>query len=55
MKNWKTSFAGLFAGFLQLYAGGLTLKNAAVATALVTIGAAAKDYDVTGGSRQNNP
>jgi hypothetical protein len=52
MKNWKTTVAGFVAGFLQLYAGGMNLKSAAIATALAALGLLAKDRNVTGGTVQ---
>jgi len=60
LKNWKTTLFGFLAGggylFLQQISGGVKLKDAALATGLVVLGAMAKDHDVTGGRRvQKSP
>ena len=59
MKNWKTTLFGFLAGggylFLQQLSGGIKPKDAALATGLVLLGAAAKDHDVTGGKRVQKP
>lgn len=52
MKNWKTTIAGLGLAFINLYAGGMTAKNAALSVGLAALGAVAKDGDVTGGTRE---
>lgn len=51
MNNWKTTLLGALAAFLHLYANGMSVKSAAAALALGALGAAAKDGDVTGGTR----
>lgn len=48
MRNWKTTLIGVGLGFLHLWANGLQPKQAAVAIGMATLGALAKDYDVTG-------
>jgi hypothetical protein len=54
MKNWKTTVAGLAAGFayafLAALQGGVSPKDAAVAGGLALIGSLAKDHNVTGGT-----
>lgn len=49
--NWKTTAAGFFFGFLNLYISGVNAKSALASAALATIGTLAKDSDVTGGTR----
>lgn len=51
MNNWKTTALGILAAFLHLYANGMTVKSAAASVAIAALGAAAKDADVTGGTR----
>ena len=48
MNNWRTTAAGYIAATLQLWAGGMTIKNAAAAAGLALIGTLAKDHNVTG-------
>jgi hypothetical protein len=50
MKSWKTTLVGFGAGFLNLYAGGFTVKTALLSAALAAFGLVAKDHNVTGGS-----
>lgn len=50
MKNWKTTLLGIAVAVLNLYAGGVTIKTAALSVGLGLLGAAAKDSNVTGGS-----
>lgn len=50
MKSWKTTLLGLIAGGLNLYAGGMNLKNTLLSLGLAALGVAAKDSGVTGGS-----
>ncbi len=58
MKNWKTTIAsvviaGLYSFLTSLQAGGMTLKDAALAAGIVVLGLLMKDYDVTGGTVDN--
>lgn len=54
MKNWRTTLAGIGTGLLYSFVGalqgGLTPKDAVIATGLGLIGCFAKDHNVTGGS-----
>lgn len=50
MKNWKTTLAGYLLAAANLYANGLTPKQALVSTAFVALGHLAKDFNVTGGT-----
>ena len=50
MKSWKTTLLGLIAGGLNLYAGGMSLKNTLLSICIAALGVAAKDSGVTGGS-----
>lgn len=60
MKNWKTTLLGFLGGMAMLFgprlngdttAPAITLGNAAQAAVMVLLGLAAKDHDVTGGSK----
>lgn len=51
MRNWKTTVIGVIAAALQMYAGGMNLKSAAMAAGLAALGAVAKDHDVSGPSK----
>jgi hypothetical protein len=50
-KSWKTTLLGLGFGALNLYlsgmAGGMKPKDVAISVALTTIGAAAKDWNIS--------
>lgn len=52
MKSWKTTTIGFAAAVLQLMAGGMNLKSAAMAAAVAALGAMAKDHDVSGAKPQ---
>jgi len=57
LENWKTTVAGVVLGGLValvpfLQTGRLATKDLLVGFAIGVIGALAKDYDVTGGSRR---
>lgn len=61
MKNWKTSLLGVLGGLAILFgprlqgdpnAPPITLGNIGQAAAITLLGIAAKDHDVTGGSKQ---
>jgi len=46
----KTTLAGIGVAFLNLYANGATLKNAALSIGLALLGSLAKDFNSTGGT-----
>lgn len=50
MKNWKTTLAGFGLAFINLYAGGMNAKTAAISVGLAALGTFAKDANVTGGT-----
>ena len=50
-KNFLTTIIGLVAAAAQLHQGGLGWGNALIAAALAALGLAAKDFNVTGGSK----
>lgn len=52
LTNWKTTLFGLGAGALNLFANGTNWKQILMSVATAAIGIAAKDFDVTGGKRQ---
>lgn len=50
MKNWHTTVLGLGAGGLNLLANGTNWKQVLLSLSLGALGAAAKSWNVTGGS-----
>ena len=48
MKNWKTTALGIAIGILHLMQNGMNLKTAAGATLWALLGAASKDFNVSG-------
>lgn len=53
--SFKTTFAGIGVAFLNLYANGYTPKNAALSIGIGLLGALAKDFNATGGSKPITP
>lgn len=53
--SFKTTLVGLGVGFINLYAGGMTAKNAALSVGLALLGALSKDFDATGGTKPVTP
>ena len=51
LANWKTSLIGVVMGAIQLHQGGLSWQNAAFAALMAALGLAAKDSNVTGGTK----
>ena len=51
----KTTLAGIGVGFLNLYANGVSPKNAALSIGLALLGSLSKDFNITGGSKGNTP
>lgn len=52
MKNWKTTLLGFGVGALNLLSSGVNWKTALVSAGLAALGMAAKDHDVTGGTKE---
>lgn len=52
MNNFKTTFLGMLIGALNLYANGVSVKQALVSSAIIAFGTVSKDYNVTGGTKQ---
>jgi hypothetical protein len=50
-KNWKTSLAGIAMAAIQMHQGGMTWGNAVIAALMALMGLAAKDHDMTGGTK----
>ena len=48
MRSWKTTLAGLIGAVANLMAGGMNTKTAIVSVGLATLGALAKDHNVSG-------
>lgn len=48
--SWKTTLAGLAVGFINLWANGISAKQAALSVGVAALGVAAKDLNVTGGT-----
>lgn len=46
--SWKTTLVGILVGFLNLWAGGTSPKNAAVSVGIALLGAVAKDFNTHG-------
>lgn len=57
MKNWKTTVAGIAAAAASLLGSGQPIHwaNGIGALFIALLGLTAKDSDVTGGTRANNP
>lgn len=53
--SFKTTFVGIGVGFLNLYANGMSPKNAALSIGIGLLGALAKDYNSTGGTKAVTP
>lgn len=52
MRNWKTTLLGFGVGALNLLQSGVNWKSALLSAAMAALGLAAKDHDVTGGTRE---
>lgn len=50
--SFRTTLAGIGVGFLNLYANGVSPKNAALSIGLALLGSVAKDFNVSGGGQQ---
>lgn len=48
LSSLKTTLAGLGVAFLNLYANGATVKNAAFSVGIALLGALTKDFNSTG-------
>ena len=46
--SFKTTLAGLGVGILNLYANGMSIKNAALSVGFAFLGAVAKDFNISG-------
>lgn len=55
LNNLKTTLAGAVAGFLNLWANGLSPKQALLSVGLGLLGALSKDWNATGGSKPTTP
>ena len=49
--SWKTSLIGVVMAALQLHQGGMGWKSAIMAALMAALGLAAKDSNVTGGTK----
>ena len=48
MRNWRTTLLGFGIGFLNLYANGMNVKQAALSIGMAALGTVAKDFTVSG-------
>lgn len=55
LSNLKTTLLGAAVGFLNLYANGVSPKNALLSIGLGLLGAFSKDYNATGGNKPTSP
>ena len=53
--SFKTTLVGVGIGFLNLYANGMSPKNAALSVGLALLGAVSKDFNATGGTKATTP
>lgn len=51
LKNWQTSLIGLVMAAFQMHQGGMSWGNAVLAALMALFGLAAKDSNVTGGTK----
>jgi hypothetical protein len=51
LRNWQTSLIGCVMAAVQLHQGGMSWQNAAIAALMAALGLAAKDSNVTGGTK----
>jgi hypothetical protein len=49
--NFKTTLAGIGVGFLNLYANGMSPKQAALSLGIALLGSLTKDFNATGGTK----
>lgn len=49
MKNWRTTLFGIGTGVFNLWANGMTWKQAVSSVGIAAIGCLAKDFSVSGG------